>query len=676
YLWSNGNATSAASGLCSGLYTVDITDSSGCVTSVSIPVSNTSGPASITFTSTNVSCFGICDGAVTAATPVGGLAPYTLLWIHNGATTAALSSMCAGTYYLQATDANGCSVTDSVTITEPSQLITNQSVTAATCGVCDGSITIAPSGGTPPYTVLWNTGSTSLALNSLCAGVYSVVITDATGCSQNSMIPVNNFTAASLTMTSTDVTCDALCNGSASVSATGGLAPYAYLWNDVSAQTNDTASGLCAGTYFVEVTGADGCVSIASVIIDEPTPIGFSVSNTIEPLCNGNSNGSITAIPSGGTLPYSYSWAPAGGSAATATGLPANTYTVTVIDANGCSSTQTIILTSPTVLTISSTTTPSSCNTIPDGAIDVTVGGGTLPYAYQWSGGSTAVTEDLSGVLSGSYTITVTDSNNCTVADTIILTANTTVIAVAGNDTTFCENGAIALNAAGSTNAVNFQWFQLPGNTPLGSTANISLTPSNGITAYYVTVDNGTGCFDSDTINVTSNPLPNVNAGVDVTIVIGGSSSIGGTPTTSTPGATLVWTPLPGLDNSTIQNPVANPVTTTTYTVTVTSAQGCVSIDSMVVTVLPTIFIPNGISPNADGANDEWVIDGIELFPDCIVEVYNRWGELLFQSPGYKEKLNVTFKGKLFPVGTYYFIIDLRDPLFPDAYTGPITLMR
>jgi gliding motility-associated-like protein len=92
--------------------------------------------------------------------------------------------------------------------------------------------------------------------------------------------------------------------------------------------------------------------------------------------------------------------------------------------------------------------------------------------------------------------------------------------------------------------------------------------------------------------------------------------------------------------------------------------------------VRPTIVFPDGISPNGDGANDTWVIDGIDLFPNCNVEVYNRWGELLFQSPGYKENWDGTFKGKALPVGTYYYIIDLGDPLFPDAYTGPITIMR
>ena len=214
-------------------------------------------------------------------------------------------------------------------------------------------------------------------------------------------------------------------------------------------------------------------------------------------------------------------------------------------------------------------------------------------------------------------------------------------------------------------------------NVLLGSSTTLTFSPPAGTNSFYVVVDNGTGCADSDTVDVTANPLPNANAGTDATIVIGANTTIGGSPTTTTAGATIQWTPTPGaLDNPNATNPVATPSSTTTYTVTITSPQGCVASDSVVVTVLPTIIFPDGISPNADGANDEWIIDGIELFPNCEVEVYNRWGELLFQSVGYKENWDGTYKGEPLPVGTYYYVIDLKDPLFPDAYTGPITILR
>lgn len=673
YLWSNGQTSSSATNLCAGVYTVDITDGNGCTSNFAVAVSNTSGPTSATITSSNVTCNGACNGTVTSITPVGGTAPYTYLWTHNGQTTANQSNLCAGTYFVQITDANGCSLTQSVTITEPASLATNQTVMAATCGLCDGSITIAPSGGTAPYSVSWNTGSSALSLINLCAGIYSVQITDATGCTNNITIPLNSQNGPTVSITATPVSCNSSCDGTANAIVTG-ISPFSFSWNTSPAQTTQSISSLCAGNYVVQVTDNNGCVTNAATTITEPDTIGFSLAAATDPLCNGNSNGSITVIPNGGTLSYTYSWTPSGGSAATETNLAAGAYTVTVTDANGCTAAQTTTLINPTSLVISNTSTSPSCNTISDGAIDVTVSGGTIPYNYQWSGASTATTEDLTNILNGTYYVTVTDTNGCVIADTVILLPTQTVIANAGNDTTYCQSGTLTLTAT-SVNGVNYEWFEMPSNTSIGTTATVTTLPV-GAASYYVVVDNGTGCADNDTINVTANPLPTANAGPDHTIITGTTVNIGGSPTTSTTGGTINWTPLPGLDNATAANPNANPTVTTTYVVTVTSPQGCTASDSTLVTVLPTIVFPDGISPNGDGANDEWIIDGIEIFPNCVVEVYNRWGELLFQSVGYKEHWKGTYKGKELPVGTYYYIIDLKDPLFPDVYTGPITILR
>ncbi|MDP1747126.1 MAG: SprB repeat-containing protein, partial [Bacteroidota bacterium] len=351
---------------------------------------------------------------------------------------------------------------DSVTITEPTQVVVNQFITAATCGLCDGSLSVAPSGGAAPYTVVWSTGSVLDTITSLCPGFYSVQITDFVGCSQSIVMPLNSLNAPTLTTSSVPLLCNAACNATATVVAAGGILPYTYLWNDPGAQTTDVATALCAGTYFVQVTGG-GCVSFASVEITDPAPIGFSLANSVDPLCNGNSNGSVAVIPFGGTLPYTFSWTGSGSVSDTASGLSAGVYTVTVTDANGCTSSQSNTLVNPDSLIISNVPTPASCNTIADGAIDVTVGGGTPGYTYQWSGGSALTTQDLTGILIGSYDITVTDTNGCTITDNIIVTSTVTVNAVAGNDTAFCEPGTMLLSASGSSaNVINYQWFQIP----------------------------------------------------------------------------------------------------------------------------------------------------------------------------------------------------------------------
>ena len=677
YVWSNVSTTfDIDSNLCAGLYTVDITDSVGCVINVTIPISNIGGPDSSTIASTNAGCFGVCDGAVTGIVPFGGTPPYTYLWIQSGATTTTLNNLCAGVYYVQIKDSLGCSLIDSVTITEPDQILANQQITAATCGVCNGSIIIDPSGGVGPYTPVWNIPVVPPldTLTNLCAGIYTVVITDANGCGQNVVIPVNNFIGPILSITSTDVTCNDSCNGTATVTVLSGVFPYAYSWNDVLGQSTPTADSLCPGTYFVQVTGADLCVSIISATITEPTPIGFSAANLNDPLCNADTNGTISIFSSGGVLPYAYSWTFSSSITNTATNLGANTYITTVTDANGCIATQTNTLTDPPVLTISNVATDPSCSTISDGVINITVGGGTSAYTYQWSGNSSAITEDLTSVSMGTYSITVTDFNGCQILDTITLTPTIIVIANAGNDTSFCLLNPVTLNATGSTNATNYNWYVIPSNALVGSGNIITVSPSD-TTSYYVIVDNGLGCADNDTVNTLSYPLPVANAGADIIILSGAGTTIGGNPT-GPAGSTYLWIPLPGLDNSTIANPTASPASTTTYTVMVTSSQGCVSSDSVLVSILPNISFGNGISPNGDGVNDEWEIDFIEMFPENTVEVYNRWGELLFQSKGYTEKWDGTYKGQPLPVGTYYYIINLNDPLFPDAYTGPITIMR
>lgn len=676
YLWGDGDTTNTSSNLCAGLYDVTITDSTGCSTSISIPISNPGGVTSVDITSTSVSCFGQCDGSVTAVAPVGGTAPYSYMWIPGGDTTTTLSNLCPGVYFLQVADSSGCSIIDSVVITEPAQMFVNPFVTAATCNVCDGSVTIVPTGGVSPYTILWNTGSASDTLINLCAGLYSVQVTDSVGCSQTVIVPVSSQNGPSLTISSTPPTCNNSCNATATVVASGGITPYTYLWNDPAAQTSDAAVALCSGTFFVQVTGG-GCSSFTQVTIANPAPIGFGFANSNDPSCNGSADGSITVIPSGGTLPYTFSWSGTTGSGDTADSLTAGSYTVTVTDASGCTGTQTITLNNPTALTIANAVTNASCNTVPDGAIDITVGGGTPGYSYQWSGGSNAITQDLSGILPDTYIIVVTDTNGCTITDTLDVLANVTVLANAGTDTTFCQPGTALLNASGSSaNTINYLWFMVanPVDSLIGNTVDLSTVPPSGTTSYYVIADNGAGCANRDTVVVTANPLPSVDAGPDMSIIGGTSVVLGGNPT-GPAGSTYLWNPTTN-SNDTASNPQVTPLLTTTYTVTVTSAAGCVSSDIVTITVASDITFANGFSPNGDGVNEEWIIDNIELFPTCIVEIYNRWGELLFQSTGYAETWKGEYKGQLLPVGTYYYIINLNNPLFPNAYTGPITILR
>jgi gliding motility-associated-like protein len=325
------------------------------------------------------------------------------------------------------------------------------------------------------------------------------------------------------------------------------------------------------------------------------------------------------------------------------------------------------------LIIITGVVTDASCNTIADGAIDITVAGGTGTYTYLWSPGG-AVIQDLTNILSGTYTVIVTDLNGC--SDSAIYTVNSllTVISSAGNDTSICVGSMATLCGTLSTGAINYQWQEIPAMINVGATICIQVAPI--LTTSYILIASNGLCADTDTVVVTVNLLPVANAGADETIIIFSSTPIGASPAG---GLTYNWTPGGGLNDSIIANPIASPTVTTTYTLVVTNASGCTAMDSVTVTVLPQIIFPSGISPNGDGANDWWIIEGIDEYPNNHIEIYNRWGELLYSVDGYDNvsvRWTGTYKNKELPVGTYYYIIDLKDEIYPEVFTGPITILR
>jgi len=215
----------------------------------------------------------------------------------------------------------------------------------------------------------------------------------------------------------------------------------------------------------------------------------------------------------------------------------------------------------------------------------------------------------------------------------------------------------------------------MPGRILIASTVKTTVVPAAGATTYMLVADS-LACSDSSLIVLTANALPPVNPGASQTIFASQTAQLGGSPTSSAAGATYLWSPAQFLSDSASGNPMASPNLTTWYKVVVKDAAGCVNSDSVLLTVVPQIVLNSGFTPNGDGKNDTWVIDGIQKFPKCLVEVYNRWGQLLFSSVGYPTPWDGKYNGENLPVGTYYYAINLNDPLFPAAYTGPLTIMR
>lgn len=680
--WTNGQTGTNASNLCAGAYGVQVTDGAGCSAVVNFSINNPTGPTGENIVSTNASCAGICDGTATV-TPIGGTAPYTFFWVHDGTTVNNVTNLCAGTYFCEVTDANGCIRITNVVITEGTPMTDSTVITPATCGACDGNLSIFMSSGNGPFTFQWDAAagnSTNQNVPNLCEGLYSVTVTDGVGCTEQFTYSINGDNAPQLSVTTTDANCNGNCDGSATITITGGAGPFTDDWLDNTGTSIGslglTNSTLCGGDYFIEITDqTTGCISTIPFTIDQPENLQFSLPFIQDNSCFASCDGIATAIVIEGTLPYTYVWTdPATQTTASATSLCVGTFDVTVTDANGCTGTQSATITEPTQVTMAFVPVDASCSTVNDGSVDVTAAGGTAPYTYSWTGPNnfSSTSEDLTNIFMGMYYLTTTDANGCSQTDSVFINALVIVNADAGPDTTIC--GSLPNFTVNGSGGVTYEWYDTTG-TLLASTASYSFVPaSSGTTTLILFAYDGL-CTDSDTIDITINPIPNADAGPDVFTISGTPVGIGGSPTGPI-GSIYDWTPGITLNDSTISNPSAMPDSTTTYVVTVTDINGCVANDTMVVTILPPIIIPNGFSPNGDGTNDVWEIDYISFFPDCQVEVYNRWGQLLFISVGYTIPWDGTYNNQTVPIGTYYYVINLNHPLFPDAYTGPLTILR
>lgn len=357
-----------------------VTDSKGCTANTTINISQPAALQASTNSSLVAQCYGGSADIVVAAT--GGTAPY------SGTGTF---SATAGQHTYTVTDANNCSSQLTVTVTQPTQLIATANNDTIPCSGGSAIINVSATGGTAPYS---GTGT----FNPATPGSYNYTVTDAHNCTANASAQVYSDNGFSANGTITAVTCNGACNGSVSVTITGGSAPFNYTWSN--AQSGKDASNLCAGTYQQTISDAGNCTVVNSYIVTEPTALSLSL-NTVDVLCNGSATGSITATASGGTSPYAYS-----GDGIKAAG----NYTVTVTDNNGCTANANATISEPAALVVN-TNTGNSTGT--DGFASATVTGGTTPYQYSWSNGGTA--DSIGGLAPGTYAVTITDANNCTI---------------------------------------------------------------------------------------------------------------------------------------------------------------------------------------------------------------------------------------------------------------------
>ena len=594
FLWNDGVTSEDRNNLSAGTYRVTVTDANGCTDDVTVQISE---PTAFTINEniTNVSCNGDASGRI-SLTVTGGSPAYSYAWSNNS-TSRILNNLTAGNYTVTVTDANECTLIETYTVSEPTSIIVSGSTSDVTCfGDGNGSINLSITGGSPAYTTNWSNGSNTEDLSNIGAGTYTVTVTDANECQEIASFTISQPSDLSISATPTNIACAGDASGAISITASGGTAPYGYLWNDNS--TREDRDGLVAGTYTVTVTDARGCTESSSVTISEPLALnGFTQITPVA--CDGENTGAINLTAERGTAPYSFNWSN-GATTEDISGLTAGTYTVTITDANNCMLVQTWTVNTVDRIQVMSIRTNPVCNGENTGSIDLNVSGGSGTYAFTWTTG--ALTEDISGLSAGTYSVTITDANECSSAFTYMLTEPQGIDLTVTAPDIVCggtNSGAITVFPSGGNAPYSYLWSN-------GDTGNMIDNVAAG--SYTVTVTDANGCTDV-TSGIVLDELPQLTCDVvvDQEPTTGNNGQLSVDVDGGTAPFTYVWSN--GATSQTISNLPAG-----TYSVTVTDFSGCTTECTGTLRALSGIGDFVWIDTNANGQQDPGE-PGLEDYP-------------------------------------------------------------
>jgi hypothetical protein len=417
----NFTSSGMFSGLAAGTTFVVIKDGLGCKNTVSGVIISAGGPSIVSTTSQNVSCYGGNDGTITITSVSGGTG--TILYSKDGITfqsSNVFSALPAGIYDVQVKDANGCIASESKTITQPNAFLINTSVTNVICHDAEtGSVSVSASGGAGFFAYSINGGFTyqsSSTFNNLPAGNYTVTIKDAANCMSSKPFSISQPSGIHAIVGVLNVTCHGADNGQINVYGSGGIAPYTFSLNNGQYVSQGHFENLPGGIFYnVNIKDANGCIFTISKFLSEPALLNLNATKN-DVSCSGGNNGLISLNVTGGVAPYSLDWSN-GETGLINQDLTAGIYTVEVTDFNGCMGTMSFTIGQPaSPLVVNAVLTPATGDFSLDGAIDITVTGGTSPYQFNWSNGFEI--QDLDTLNPGNYTITITDSKGCALATT------------------------------------------------------------------------------------------------------------------------------------------------------------------------------------------------------------------------------------------------------------------
>lgn len=592
-----------------GDYTVDVIDANGCSFQQAFTILEPE-PVIVTPTTTDAICFNSCDGTVVFDIQ-GGTGPFIENIFSSAGVAFAANELCAGQYSYEIIDANECSLTGDILINQPDDITSEVEPIGISCfGICDGSINVSNvAGGTGvdySYSLSPNAGNcvapclgTSATIENLCAGSFTLNITDEVGCVKNvPNIVVVGPEELLLNLNPTNVSCFGDGNGMIILTSSGGTGNIT-LQSDGSA-IPQTINNLVPGNYAFTIQDENGCLAVGDVDITEPDLLVSTVIQTIDVTCGGDCDGVVTYEVTGGTAPFGYTLDPTGLigiSNGTIGQLCADAYTLTILDANACVATMEFEINEPTPLQITFNVDAPTCTGMTDGSAQVVLTGGTGLLTGFISPSDLEVFNNGNGTYTisnlGETTIEVEliDEVGCSLEDAFDVVPDiiTDMVLTTFSSPETCWNeqdGTATIGVQNGNLPISYQWDD----------------PNEQITA----------------------------------TAIGLSSS-------------------------------------ETYTVVVTDDIGCTLTTS--VFVEPTIgcfFITTALTPNGDGSNDTWLIGGLEFFPNAKVEVFNRWGQKVFESKGYNAPWDGTFKGEALPVADYYFIIEYDNTKEP--ILGTVTI--
>ncbi|HET6244359.1 MAG: T9SS type A sorting domain-containing protein [Bacteroidetes bacterium] len=403
------------------------------------------------------------------------------------------------TYTLLVTSLEGCTNNENVTVTVAPAINISVNATHVSCpGLCDGEISVFASGGTPPYAYEWNPGGIMPAVvTGICPGTYTVLITDVQGCQKLDSVTINGPPQILINASSSDVSCIGYCNGSVSANVSGGSGSYTYLWMP-GGITVPNYSNLCPGIKTLFVTDDNGCTDSASVIISEPLAIVSNISGT-DVSCYGFCDGQASVSPTGGNLPYSYQWSPAGMTTSIVAGICMGTYTVLITDVQGCQKLDSITINGPSPIVSNISGTDVSCSGFCDGQAAVNPTGGNPLYTYQWNNGVNA--PQISGACSGTYVVLITDEQGCQKMDTVIINEQPQILISFTTIQPSCGqcDGLATVYPTGGTAPYFYSWNTIPVQT--GQTAVFCYI----VSPFIVTVTDSDGCEAIDSLIASSN---------------------------------------------------------------------------------------------------------------------------------------------------------------------------